>query len=318
MAMSVIVRQAKTVCNQQHSRHMLKSIIVTGATGVVGSAVVRCALEKGMNVLCIVHSGSKRLKNLPKNERLKVIEQDLCDYGSLRLDGQFDAFIHLAWEKTFGASRDDAVVQMRNIQYTLDAVHLAHRCGCKVFVGAGSQAEYGVQTVDLTPSLPVNPESGYGIAKYAAGKLSAMHSKNLGIRHNWVRILSVYGPNDGANTLISYLISEFKAGRSPELTRCEQIWDYLYADDAGDAILAVVEKGKDGMVYPLGSGRGRKLSDYVEEVRSVVNPAVQIVYGAKEYYPHQPMHLVADISTLHADTGWSPRYSFKQGLEQFI
>ena len=234
------------------------------------------------------------------------------------MEGQYDAFIHLSWEKTFGASRDDAEVQTRNIQYTLDAVQLAHRCGCKVFVGAGSQAEYGVQSVALTPDLPVKPESGYGIAKYAAGKLSAMLCKSLGMRQSWVRILSVYGPNDGENSLINYLIREFKNGNSPQLTKCEQMWDYLYADDAADAILAVAEKGVDGKAYPLGSGKGRKLSAYVEDIKNAINPIIDVQYGVKEYYPHQPMYLVADISALETDTGWSPHFSFVKGLHTLV
>lgn len=293
----------------------MNKIIVTGATGCVGSAVVRRALAKGMDVICMVHVGSKRLSNLPSNERVKIVEGNLSDYKTLQLDGEYDAFIHLSWEKTFGVSRDDAEVQARNIQYTLDACHLAKRCGCKVFVGAGSQAEYGVQSVDLTPSLSCNPESGYGIAKYAAGKLSAMLCKSLGMRQNWVRILSVYGPNDGENTLISYVIRELKAGRSPELTKCEQTWDYLYADDAGDAILAVAEKGIDGKAYPLGSGKGRKLSEYIEDIHKAINPDVEVKYGAKDYYPHQPMHLVADISAIMNDTGWSPSLNFDEGIK---
>ena len=292
----------------------MKKIIITGATGCLGSAVVRRALANGMEVTCIVHQGSKRLSNLPADDRVKIIECNLSDYHSLKIEGKHDVFIHLAWEKTFGASRDDAEVQTRNIQYTLDACQLAHRCGCKVFVGAGSQAEYVVQEVDLTSDLPVKPESGYGIAKYAAGKLSALMCRNLGIRHNWVRILSVYGPNDGENTLISYVIRELKAGRSPELTNCEQIWDYLYADDAGDAIIAVAEKGVDGKAYPLGSGRGRKLSEYVEEIRKAIAPSVQVKYGVKDYYPHQPMHLVAEISELTKDTGWRPNVTFDDGI----
>ena len=292
----------------------IHKIIVTGATGCVGSAVVRRALAKDISVTCIVHKGTNRLSNLPADDRVKIVECDLSDYVTLDLEGEYDAFIHLSWEKTFGASRDDAEVQTRNIQYTLDAVHLAHRCGCNVFVGAGSQAEYGVQSVDLTPDLPVNPESGYGIAKYAAGKLSAMLCKSLGMRQNWVRILSVYGPNDGDNTLISYVIRELKAGRSPELTKCEQIWDYLYADDAADAILAIAEKGVDGKAYPLGSGKGRKLSEYIEEMRIVINPTMPIKYGAKDYYPHQPMYLVADLCELTADTGWNPIFSFPEGI----
>ena len=297
---------------------MIEKIIVTGATGAVGSAVVRRALDRRMDVTCIVHQGSRRLENLPHSEQVHVIECDLCDYHVLSLSGDYDAFIHLSWEKTFGASRDDAEVQARNIQYTLDAVHLAKRCGCSVFVGAGSQAEYGVQSVDLTPDLPVKPESGYGIAKYAAGKLSAMLCKSLGLRQCWARILSVYGPNDGENSLISYLIREFKAGRPPQLTKCEQMWDYLYADDAADAILAVAEKGIDGKAYPLGSGNGRRLSAYVEEIKNAINPALDVQFGAKDYYPHQPMHLVADIKALTEDTGWIPKIQFSKGINIII
>lgn len=296
----------------------MNKIIVTGATGCVGSAIVRRALAQGMEVTCIVHEGSKRLSNLPPSEKIKLVECNLSDYASLQLHGSYDAFIHMAWEKTFGASRDDAEVQARNIQYTLDACQLAKRCGCQVFVGAGSQAEYGVQSVDLTSDLPVNPESGYGIAKFAAGKLSAMFCKHLGIRQNWVRILSVYGPNDGENTLISYVIRELKAGRSPELTKCEQTWDYLYADDAADAILAIAEKGVDGKTYPLGSGKGRKLSDYIEDIRHLINPSIEIKYGSKEYYPHQPMYLVANLMDLTMDTGWKPSFMFVEGLKKYI
>ena len=296
----------------------IRKIIVTGATGAVGSAVVRRALARDIHVTCIVHQGSKRLSNLPQDYRVSVVECNLADYRTLEMEGEYDAFIHLSWEKTFGASRDDAEVQARNIQYTLDACHLAKRCGCSVFVGAGSQAEYGVQEVNLTPDLPIKPESGYGIAKYAAGKLSAMLCKNLGMRQNWVRILSVYGPNDGENSLISYVIRELKAGRSPELTMCEQMWDYLYADDAGDAILAVTENGIDGKAYPLGSGKGRKLSEYINDIRQLINPSIEAKFGAKDYYPHQPMHLVADISDMKKDTGWEPQLLFIEGLKYLL
>lgn len=297
---------------------MIKKLIITGATGAVGSAVARRALANDIQIMCIVHKGSKRLSNLPNDKRCQIIECDLGDYSQLFLEEKYDAFIHLAWEKTFGVSRDDADVQLRNIQYTLDACHLAKRCECKVFIGAGSQAEYGIKSQDLSPDMSVNPESGYGIAKYAAGKLSAILCKSLGMRQNWVRILSVYGPNDGENTLISYIISVLKAGGSPQLTKCEQVWDYLYADDAADAILAIAEKGVDGKAYPLGSGVGRKLSEFAIDIRNILNPSVAMNFGAKEYYPHQPMHLVANISELTADTGWAPRYSFIDGIKDLV
>lgn len=227
-------------------------------------------MTKSYDVVCIVHRGSTRLDNLPKSDNLHIVECDMHEYSSLSLDGVYDVFIHLAWQKTFGKSRDDVEDQLKNIQYTLDAIHLAKRSGCSVFIGAGSQAEYGIQSVDLTPDLSANPESGYGIAKYSAGKFAKMLCQQLGIRFIWMRILSVYGKNDGQNTLISYVIRELKSGRSPDFTECGQVWDYLYCDDAARAFLAVAENGIDGKFYPLGSGQGRELREYVEDINYMI------------------------------------------------
>lgn len=297
---------------------LINKIIVTGATGAVGSAVVRKALECGWHVTCLVHEGSNRVSNIPDHENVDIIECNVSNYYQLDLKETFDVFIHLSWEKTFGAQRDDVDIQVKNIQYTLDACRLAKRLGCKKFIGAGSQAEYGVTDVDLAPILRVNPESGYGIAKFASGKMSALLCKQIGLEFNWVRILSVYGPNDGKKTFISYLIDEFKAGNSPKVTRCEQIWDYLYSDDAGSAFLAIAKRGIDGKTYVLGSGDGRKMSEFVEDIRLAINPSIEVQYGAIGYYPHQPMHLVADISELTADTDWKPNTKFVDGIKQIL
>ena len=295
-----------------------KKIIVTGATGSIGCAIVKQAVSRGCDVTCIVHRGSTRVNNITRDAHVHVVECDLSEYATLELEGKYDALIHLAWEKTFGASRDDVDVQTRNIQYTLDACRLAKRCGCKVFIGAGSQAEYGVQSVALTPDLAVQPESGYGIAKFAAGKMSLMLCKQLGIRGNWIRVLSVFGAQEGANSLINYTINELKAGRSPKFTKCEQTWDFLYADDAADGFLDVAEKGLDGKVYVIGSGEPRKLYEYINDVRVVVNPQVEVEFGAIDYYPHQPMYLVADITELTKDTGWKPKVKFVDGIKCIV
>jgi nucleoside-diphosphate-sugar epimerase len=296
----------------------IKKIVITGATGMIGSAITRQALEKGMEVLCIARKDTNRLDNIPKSEKVKMFFADLSEYTSLDISEKYDVFFHLAWDKTFGASRDDVDIQLINIQYTLDAVRLAQRLGCSVFVGAGSQAEYGIVSEPLKPDTPVNPQSGYGIAKYAAGKLSKLLCAQFGIRFNWLRILSVFGPFDGSHTLIMYAIHELRTGHSPEFTKCEQIWDYLYCDDAARAFLAVGEKGIDGRVYPLGSGNQKKLSQYLELLRDVVNPTGILQFGKKDYYPHQPMCLCADISELAADTGWRPDISFEEGTRRII
>lgn len=297
----------------------MQKIVISGATGVLGAALIRCAKKQGFDIVCIVRKDSERAKALIDSGAVGIIQADLKDYAMQDpvITG-CDAFIHLAWEKTFGSARDDIDAQLRNIQYTLDAVRLAKKMGCKVFIGAGSQAEYGSVQCPLTGNTPVHPESGYGIAKYTAGRLSALLCTQLGLRHNWLRILSVYGLNDAPYTLVSYVVNELSNGRSPELTKCEQIWDYLYADDAARAILAVAQRGVHGKTYPLGSGVPRKLSEYIKIIRDIINPGIELNFGAKEYYPHQPMYLHADITELTQDTGWKPEISFEEGIKRIL
>ena len=91
---------------------------------------------------------------------------------------------------------------------------------------------------------------------------------------------------------------------------CAQIWDYLHCDDAARAFLAVAERGIDGKFYPLGSGHGRKLKDYLIDLQQQIAPAVPLLFGKKEYYPHQPMYLVADVSEIEKDIGWKPEIDF--------
>jgi UDP-glucose 4-epimerase len=297
---------------------LMRKMVISGASGMIGSTIARIALGQGYTVCCIVRKDSDRRGNLPISDKLTIVEAELKNYATLTLTETYDCFLHLAWDKTFGASRDNVDTQLNNIQFTLDAVRLAKRSKCSVFVGAGSQAEYGRMSVPLKPDMPVSPESGYGIAKYTAGRLSRMLCQQLGMRQNWVRIVSTYGINDAPHTLISYVIGELLNSKSPELTKCEQLWDYLYSDDAARAFIAVAEKGKDGVAYPLGSGKGLYLSEYVEKIKEAINPQIALEFGRKNYYDHQPMYLLADIDQLTRDTGWEPEIQFEDGIKRIL
>ena len=299
----------------------MKSIIITGATSMIGAALARRAEAKGIRVLCIARKGSAGLRNIPKSDLIEIEYRDANEYRNPVSDqnsGYYDVFYHLAWDKTNSAFHDDTDAQAQNIHYTLDAVRLAKRFGCKKFVGAGSQAEYGPVLEPLKPETPANPQSGYGVAKYAAGKLSRLLAQELGMLFNWARIVGVFGPGGASQTLITYTINELRAGRGPEVTKCEQIWDYLYCDDAADALLAIGENGADGKTYPLGSGDKKRLSEYLEQIKNIIAPNIALQFGKREYCPHQPMYLCADISELRRDTGWKPKISFEDGIRKTI
>ncbi len=230
-----------------------------------------------------------------------------------------EAFFHLAWLGTqVNSNRMDMYLQNTNVKQALDTVYVAKELGCKVYVGAGSQAEYGRIDGVIHPDSPTNPVSGYGMAKLCAGQMTRALCKEFGIRHIWPRIVSIYGKNDAPKTLVNVLIRALQAGERPKLTAGEQLWDYLYADDAGEALYMMADKGKDGAVYVLGSGRTRKLKDFMMDIRDAVNKDISLGLGEIPYLPDQAMHLEADIENLNKDTGWYPKTEFAVGIRTLL
>jgi len=297
----------------------MRTAIITGPTGGIGTALLKVLASRGVETYAVCRPSSKRIAHIAPDPRIHIVECDISEYASLQGKlPEADVFFHFAWEKTTIHGRDDLDCQLKNVGYSLDAVRLAQACGCKAFVGAGSQAEYGVVKEPLNGNTPVWPESGYGIAKYAAGKLTRNLCAQTGIRHCWARILSTYGVNDGEVSLISYLIRTLREGGTPELTPCGQIWDYLNCEDAAKAFYAIGKSGKDGKTYCLGSGEPRSLKEYVSDVRDCIAPDSEIRFGAIGYYPHQPMFLAADIRELTEDTGWKPEKPFKDGIREIL
>lgn len=298
-------------------------IVITGPTGAIGHALIDLCLDKGIEVLAICHRGSKRIGDLPVDKRVKIIELDMSEYDSVQKNtiqnlGKWDIFYHMAWNGTTGDDRNDTNLQQQNIKGTLAAVKLAKQLKCHTFIGTGSQAEYGRVNDVLRPDTPTFPENGYGIAKLCAGQLSKIACSQLGIRHIWVRILSVYGPYDGMDTMVIATIKKLLTGEIPMFTKGEQEWDYLYSRDAGKAMLALGDRGADGEVYVLGSGKARPLRYYIEAIRNAVSPNNEIDIGAIPYSQNQVMFLCADIEKLTKDTGFEPRTSFEEGVEETI
>lgn len=297
----------------------MNKIALTGATSMLGVALIEECIKNQVNVIAIVRPNSNNIARLPQSELIDIIESDLDNIININTrEIKCDAFYHLGWAGTEKHRRNDAYEQVMNIKFAIDAVHIAKKIGCHTFVGAGSQAEYGIVNHTISPETQCNPDSPYGISKYSAGKLSTLLCNDLGIRHIWARIFSVYGPYDNNETMIMYTIRELLAGRKPILTKCEQIWDFLYCDDAARALYLLGEKGKNNKVYCIGSGEGKPLLQYVEIIRDLIDPKLPLGIGEKEYCGNQVMNLKADISNLKKDTGFHPEILFEMGIKKTI
>lgn len=106
----------------------MNKIVISGATGAIGTALIAYALERRIQVLAICHRGSERIARLEKAQGLCTLELNAEEYSDfishkeeLAALGKYDVFFHLAWQGTTGPARNDMELQLRNVQYALDA-----------------------------------------------------------------------------------------------------------------------------------------------------------------------------------------------------
>ena len=138
------------------------------------------------------------------------------------------------------------------------------------------------------------------------------------MEHVWTRILSIYGPYDGENTMMMSTIYKLLRGEKPSLTAGEQMWDYMYSKDVARAFRLIGEKGRSGSTYCLGSGKARPLKEYVIMLRDAIDSSLPLGIGDVPYGDKQVMYLCADIDNLNEDTGFVPEIQFKDGIRETI
>lgn len=299
-----------------------KSVIVTGATSFIGNALIRqMLLEGGYRIFAVTSPDSNRKNSICKSDNVEIIESDLSGIDRILPDctEKIDAIYHIGWSSRFDNARYNLDGQMQNVEYMQRVITLADRLGCKKVLGVGSQAECGRVGEPITELTPDHPETAYATAKCQTYERGMELCEKYGIRFFWPRLLSAYGPNDKMRTMIMSCLHAAVYKEKIQLTGCEQIWDYIYVDDAADALIRIVERGQCGVKYPIASGVGRKLVDYIAEIAEITNaPFLMDGIGMKPYAQEQVMYLVGNIRLLCEDTGFVRKTDFKQGIRNTI
>jgi len=298
---------------------VIKKAVMTGAVGPIGMALLRLLLNHNIEVLVFQREASPRRYLLPNNPLLKVEYYDLEHITEYVPDAtDYDAFFHLGWANTYIDDRNRLDKQIVNVQYTCNAVEVANKLGCKVFVGVGSQAEYGRKNLPLTHDMVCEPETPYGIMKVCASYSSQLLCKQYGIRHVWARVLSVYGYFDNAFSVIISSITNYIENKEMNYTSGEQIWDFLFVDDLAEALYLLALKGKDGKKYPIGSGDTIMLREYIEKIGNVLECKEDMNFGVIPDRPNGTTYLVADITEVTKDIGWKPKTEFEDGIRKTL
>lgn len=294
-------------------------IFVTGASGFLGSYLVADLLERGHEVAVLFRPESASWRLAEAYGGVHVIPGALEHLGGLREPlGAFapEAVVHMAWRGVAGSDRNSPV-QATNVADTVALVELAAEAGAKIFVGAGSQAEYGPYDRAIREDDTPRPTTLYGMAKLAAGSMALRLAEERGLRAAWLRIFSTYGPKDADYWLIPSMIRNLRSGQHMALTACEQRWGFLHARDAAAAFRLAVTHADARGIFNVGSPDAPPLRETVTRLRDLVDPDASLGLGELAYRPDQVMVLAADVSRMLA-LGWKPEVPLDEGLRETV
>lgn len=261
-------------------------ILITGATSFLGAETARAFLRAGDEVYAPVRPSSKRTGFLPQDPSLHRINIDMDEIGRLPETGipSPEVCVHFAWSGVGVRGRMDPEIQERNVRNTLMLIRTLGEMGCRRFLFAGSQAEYGVtlervmaaaDTAEqqnpvapggagqgaggpVTEAEACRPISGYGKAKLRILEEGAVLAQRFGMEYVHMRIFSVYGEGDHETSLVSSCVGAAREGRRAELGPCRQLWNFLHVRDCAAAVLALAKCGS------LAAGAAERGSETVD------------------------------------------------------
>src|SRR5687767_43382 len=250
--------------------------LVTGASGHLGSFVTERLVKEGAEVFALVRPESDLWRLAEVVDRITIIRAELGDLSSATgkiADAGAEFVFHLAWQGITRAFRNDPA-QTVNVTAGLNLFDVVRAAGCRVWIGIGSQAEYGPSEEILTEDTPVQPVTAYGANKLELGQLTKQLSESSGIRYVWLRLLATYGPKDDERHLLPSTIRSLLSGDRPKLTAGDQHWDYLYVEDAANAIYQTAINNDAQGVFNLASGETHAIREIIERIRDLIDPSL--------------------------------------------
>lgn len=297
----------------------MNRIVVTGATSFIGVHLIKEWMKQDCEIFAVVRPNSNNIDRVPIDAKIHILEMDMSEYDRITsCIAEADVFYHLAWEGARAPYRDDVEMQKKNYKCAVVAMEVANSLGCKLFLGSGSQAEYGVAKGTVDESYPCNPNTEYGRQKLNACIALAEKAEKYGMRFVWTRIFSIYGQYDYAGTLIMSSIDKMKNNEPVEMTECTQLWDYLHVQDAARAMIMFVENECPNGVYNIASGNYRPLKEFVKDIQKVLGSQSRLEFGAVPYGKNGPVNLEPNIEKIKKYLKWEPRIEFVEGLRRLV
>lgn len=299
-----------------------KRLLVTGGAGFIGTHLVRRLISEQADVIVLTKPDSAlwRLEDYAGYYRLATA--DIADENAvcrIMTDIQPDGVFHLAAYGVDPAQQDITQAVSVNVTGTVNVLKAMKACGCSRIVTAGSGAEYGNHHGPVSEDAPLHPENPYASTKAAATIIAHQYAVQNGIDIVTLRPFGVYGEAEPRHKIFSHAIVSMLRGEPLDLTACTQCRDYCYAGDVADAFITAYKNDdiKRG-IFNIGTGKALPLRDYIEQIRTSINPQSEVRYGALPNRKDELWSPIPDIRLAAQQLNWHSTISLEEGLEKTI
>ncbi|MCY9512568.1 NAD-dependent epimerase/dehydratase family protein [Paenibacillus apiarius] len=290
-------------------------VLVTGATGFLGSYIVKALLRDGHHVIVLKRSFSDCRRISGVLSGLATADLDRAELEAIVAQhAPIDAVVHAA--TLYG--RDEAPfseLMAANVAFPLRLLEMAVRYGAKLFLNTDT-------FINREP-LDYKYLIGYTLSKKHFAEWGREAALKGAVRFINIKLEHVYGPLDNNDKFTSHAVRSCIAN-VPELklTPGRQARDFIYATDAADAYALLLRRSaaRDSepfRQYELGTGRAVEVREFVQLVHRLARSQTALRFGALPYREHEIMHSQADIEPLTA-LGWSSKVDLQAGIQAML
>ena len=300
--------------------------LITGGAGFIGSEFVRQAVEKGLETVVI-----DKLTYAGDLERLKEVGDEIRFYRADITNREFmehifktekpDVVVHWAAESHVDRSILDASPFIEtNVKGTQVLLDVAKEVGVNLFVNIATDEVYGElgEEGQFYEDTPLNPNSPYSVSKASADMLGRAYYRTYGLPVITVRPSNNYGYWQYPEKLIPVVILKALNDEPvPVYGTGENVREWLFVSDCAEAVFEIIEKGKPGEIYNVGSGEERRNIDVVRSILQLLNKPEDLITFVKDR-PGHDFRYSLNTEKIERELGWKAKVKFEEGIEKTV